>query len=365
MLNTKLEKIGIFQEELNFINEFDKLFWDIFISGKDQNLTGLIFDRTYLENIKKFRNLTDTLKSSVFLSFMPEINLSDLSYDEHSYASELCNLPFIYAYFMFILSIYKTNKKKAILVSGLSYKTLEKLNSIPYIELAKIIKTKNFTFKIRFSNSTLKGLIEAKNKSSLRKFLLLRNQEILMKLFNPNNQKNMIVTNKSNLYQLIKAREMLKFGYYKIIISLETGLSYKFISKIAQQLEKEGVVLKDEIKRVSQTSRLNNKIRKSHAAIFCSIYLIFCEVEGVDSNKVIDIILLNSAYKEYCLIIAELLKICDGSDKDKNNLLSINQCWNLAKEIIQKEATLYICKCCKKYYIYSYNMDTKKLCPFC
>lgn len=367
MVIAKLEKNIECQRDINFIKEYEFIMWNAFL-GIETN-KGLIFSRTNLNFSNHLNSNVSSLASSSFLSFSINLDLDKLNLmtDNHVQfkAEMLNNLPFVYSYFAFICSIYNINKHEGLLISGLSQDVLDKLCSMSLIQIAKLSVLNEFEFKIRFTEKTLKGILEAKNNSTLRKYLLVRNQEVINRLPSYEFKPCVKIRRRGALDQIVITREMLKLGYFKSIIALETGLTYKSISKVAGQLEREGVILKEENIRVSQTSRLDNKTKKCHASIFSSIYVKMCEVERINYRKKIDINILNKAYQEYSLMIAELINICSDSCKDKNNYLSVNQTWNLINDLLSNEASLETCRCCKNTFFYSSKQKTKEFCPYC
>ena len=178
------------------IKEFDLLLWHLFSFDYSSKFFRFdVSEETKKIVFKKDINFLNSMASSVFLSFIPDIRLEDLNKKEGniitstpgvgeqrqiiSHAEFINEIPFIYSYFVFVRGIFRENSSAGMTLSGLPFNVLKLISSISEISLIKLSRNRKFNFSIRYNEITLQQILQAPNKSVLRKLLMTRTQQII------------------------------------------------------------------------------------------------------------------------------------------------------------------------------------------
>jgi hypothetical protein len=155
----------------------------------------------------------------------------------------------------------------------------------------------------------------------------------------------------------VLARHMALSGYITKIIMLETGLTYKQVRRLHQDLTREGYRLE----RKSRTLRggatlIRNHTTKLQASLLMQFYF---NLGGQAVLRSVDIGALNKAYRIYQAIREDVPGVAGWAPFD------ITDAWCLAAELRDNEAMIETCHHCKCTYFTSVNQRTLVECPFC
>lgn len=157
----------------------------------------------------------------------------------------------------------------------------------------------------------------------------------------------------------IMARHMALAGYVTKIITIETGLTYKQLRRLYQDLERDGYKLE----RKSRAARggatiIHNYQAKTQASLLMQLYY---NIGGDDVMRSVDTHALHHAYTMYHAIRRET----PGMAGPQWAPLDITDAWCLASEMRSGEAMLEICGECSSSFFTSINQRTRHDCPFC
>ncbi|ECA4604890.1 regulator [Salmonella enterica] len=157
----------------------------------------------------------------------------------------------------------------------------------------------------------------------------------------------------------IAARHMALAGYITKIIMIETGLTYKQVRRLYQDIENDGY----ELERRSRTFRGGATLIHSHTSkIQASLLMqLYRNIGGEDVIRSIDIKALNKAFRMYHAIRKEV----PGMKGARWTPFDITDAWCLASELRCGDAMLEQCDNCECTYFTSVNQRTCVECPFC
>lgn len=177
------------------IKEFDLLLWHLFSFDYSSEFFRFdVSEQTKKIVFQKDINFLNSMASSVFLSFIPDVTLDDLDKKEGNFitspdvgepgqiinqAEFINEIPFIYSYFVFVRGIFRENSSAGMALSGLPFDVLKLISSISEISLIKLSRNRKFNFSVRYNEITLQQILQASNKSVLRKLLMTRTQQII------------------------------------------------------------------------------------------------------------------------------------------------------------------------------------------
>lgn len=177
------------------IKEFDLLLWHLFSFDYSSEFFRFdVSEKTKKIVFQKDINFLNSMASSVFLSFIPDVTLDDLDKKEGNFitspdvgepgqiinqAEFINEIPFIYSYFVFVRGIFRENSSAGMALSGLPFDVLKLISSISEISLIKLSRNRKFNFSVRYNEITLQQILQASNKSVLRKLLMTRTQQII------------------------------------------------------------------------------------------------------------------------------------------------------------------------------------------
>ena len=167
-------------------------------------------------------------------------------------------------------------------------------------------------------------------------------------------------TDLGTLGKWITARHMALAGYITRIIMIETGLTYKQVRRLYQDIERDGYSLV----RKSRTCRGGATLIRSHTSKMQAsiLMLLYYRIGGEDVMKDINIQALNKAYQLYHAVRKEVPKM-HGSTKWA--AFDITDAWCLASELRSADAMFENCENCECLFFTSVNQRTYIKCPFC
>lgn len=161
------------------------------------------------------------------------------------------------------------------------------------------------------------------------------------------------------LSRWITARHMALAGYITKIIMIETGLTYKQVRRLYQDIEKDGY----ELGRRSRTFRGGATLVHSHTSkIQASLLMqLYYNIGGEAVLRSVNIKALNKAFRMYHAIRKEV----PGMKGVRWAPFDITDAWCLASELRYGEAMIEECSNCECTYFTSVNQRTCVECPFC
>ncbi|MGN9575317.1 FlhC family transcriptional regulator [Salmonella enterica] len=169
----------------------------------------------------------------------------------------------------------------------------------------------------------------------------------------------MNIGNSGTLGRWVTARHMALAGYITKIIMIETGLTYKQVRRLYQDLERDGYTLE----RKSRTFRGGATLIHSHTSkIQASLLMqLYFNIGGEAVLRSVNIKALNKAFRMYHAIRKEV----PGMKGARWAPFDITDAWCLASELRSGDAMLEVCDNCKCTYFTSVNQRTCVECPFC
>ncbi|GDK44289.1 FlhC family transcriptional regulator [Escherichia coli] len=169
----------------------------------------------------------------------------------------------------------------------------------------------------------------------------------------------MNIGNSGTLGRWVTARHMALAGYITKIIMIETGLTYKQVRRLYQDLERDGYTLE----RKSRTFRGGATLIHSHTSkIQVSLLMqLYFNIGGEAVLRSVNIKALNKAFRMYHAIRKEV----PGMKGARWAPFDITDAWCLASELRSGDAMLEVCDNCKCTYFTSVNQRTCVECPFC
>ncbi|MGL4515137.1 MAG: FlhC family transcriptional regulator [Shewanella sp.] len=157
-----------------------------------------------------------------------------------------------------------------------------------------------------------------------------------------------------------RARDMVSVGYISQIIELETGLSYKQIRKIRNDLKLAGNELAISNARTIRTGSalIHCHSSKLQASILMQLYV------NIGSHSIYKSINIDALYKAF-LIYRSILQELQYKTDASWHLFDISDAWCLAKELRTNNAIIELCKSCHCNFYTSFNQNKIISCPFC
>ena len=167
---------------------------------------------------------------------------------------------------------------------------------------------------------------------------------------------------------IVKAASMIAKGYYNKIIEIETGVRYREILSLRQEMADMGIMPQEaekgrggRITRKIETT-VSNKDKEAFASVFASIYSGICEKKGASPAKNVDI----DSVEEALTIFRAMIEGC----RVKSNHVKdwgVNEAYMLAREIVNGTIVEKFCpKCRTKYFqIRTSTGIEKRVCHFC
>ncbi|EDB4101060.1 TPA: regulator, partial [Salmonella enterica] len=159
----------------------------------------------------------------------------------------------------------------------------------------------------------------------------------------------MNIGNSGTLGRWVTARHMALAGYITKIIMIETGLTYKQVRRLYQDLERDGYTLE----RKSRTFRGGATLIHSHTSkIQASLLMqLYFNIGGEAVLRSVNIKALNKAFRMYHAIRKEV----PGMKGARWAPFDITDAWCLASELRSGDAMLEVCDNCKCTYFTSVN----------
>lgn len=169
-----------------------------------------------------------------------------------------------------------------------------------------------------------------------------------------------MITGGSGLGQLITARHMVLAGYINYVITLETGLTYKQIRKLRQELKGEGFAVTQSKSRAVRggATLIHSHTSKIQASLLMQLY---SNIGGPGVVRSINVGALGKAFRMYHAIRKEI----PGISGPRWESFDISDAWCLAKELRTGDAMMEMCKHCHCNYFTSFNQRTCVECPYC
>ncbi|RAI97819.1 transcriptional activator FlhC [Aeromonas salmonicida] len=169
-----------------------------------------------------------------------------------------------------------------------------------------------------------------------------------------------MITGGSGLGQLITARHMVLAGYINYVITLETGLTYKQIRKLRQELKGEGFTVNQSKSRAVRggATLIHSHSSKIQASLLMQLY---SNIGGPGVTRSINVAALGKAFRMYHAIRKEV----PGLNGPRWEAFDISDAWCLAKELRTGDAMMELCKHCNCTFFTSFNQRTCVECPYC